>query len=298
MNRNKKILIVVDQPGWAFDKIATNLKVTIKNWKVDILYGKNNDYKDLFNASHDLLLFLPDFRIDVLAREHSFPKNRILLAVRSDVFRRGIKGYNAEFLNKNVGAILCSNQLLFARTRQLHDKVYLVPGGVDTKKFTPKPFIRFIHPVVGWAGSRDNFGKKLRGLDLIEEACGLLKWKFNPAYREDRWRTEDEMVKYYQDEIDIYVDADIRAGRQNGLLEAASCGKMVVGVENCGICNQLIKNDYNGILVHRSINGIMEGLRCVMPYHGDNMRKTVEEEWSWEVQAKLFEDIFDEVAHV
>ena len=95
--------------------------------------------------------------------------------------------------------------------------------------------------------------------------------------------------------IDIYVDADIRAGRQNGLLEAASCGKMIVGTKGCGVCDQLIEHDVNGALVQRTINGIISGLKCVTPEHGANIRKTIEEGWSWDKQARLFETVFNDV---
>jgi len=298
--KQNRILVIVDQLDWAFDHNAEALQKHCHEWQVDIIYGKADNYQSCFNNhnKYDLVLFLPDFRTDVIMRS-PVPKEKFLVAIRSDVLKRGISFYqDQETMQKRVGALLVSNSHLFEKFYQLHPVVRFAPGGVDIHTFVP--FWRESHkpPIVGWAGSKDNFGKNQRGLDMIERACEHIGYLFHPAYREEKWRTISEMVKYYQYEIDIYCDMDLRAGRQNGLLEAASCGKACISTPQAGISGSLIQSRQNGLLVHYNMDSLISSMELVVDdieKYGRTIREDVERKWSWEAQTGIFENIFNEM---
>src|SRR4030043_387575 len=118
-----------------------------------------------------------------------------------------------------------------------------------------------------------NFGAEFRGLNIVKSACEKLNFIFNPAIREEKLRSEDEMVKYYHDEIDIYVDMSIAAGRQNGLLEAGSCGLPIIS-SRVGIADSLIIDGENGILCDRNVNELVNALQKIISIankYGENI---------------------------
>lgn len=302
----KKILIIVDQPGWAFHKNSLALKKHCKDWGVDIFFGKESNYWILTDPIYksivekfDLVLFFPDFRADVIEHNINVRPARFIVAIRSDVRSRGLAFYNnPELMKQKVGCFIVANTNLFLEFHKLHPFVRLASGGVDAETFKPKQRPMHDPPVVGWAGSRDNFGKKARGLDLIEMACERVGFPFKPAYREDRFRNEPEMVEYYQ-EIDIYVDMDLRAGRQGGLLEAGAMGLRLVSTPMAGIANQLIMGGHTGYLAYYNITSLCACLEWAAEDEmiGSRIREEVEKHWSWESQSKLFEDVFNEVVN-
>ena len=145
-------------------------------------------------------------------------------------------------------------------------------------------------------GSKDNFGSEMRGLYLIQEACNIVGYNFHPALKENKWRTVEEMVQYYQDEIDIYIDASSEAGRQNGLLEAAACSKIIMATKCVGISNELITHGENGLLIDRSVDSIIQAFKHPnIEQFGKRIRKVIEDEWSWTHHATIFSDVFNKL---
>lgn len=306
---NRSVLIVADVKNWVFDKMYSALKNNCTHWNCYSTYISEkgpqdyciNDYNNF-----DLVFYLCDWNPNFLINAN-IPRDRVLLALRSDVpyaknpthsFYR-----NKDFIYKTVGGLVVSNDVLYDKFKDYHDFVRIASGGVDTELFKPfgvekefYPWSKSNLPIVGWSGSMKNFGIEYRGLDIIQEVCNDLGYKFNPAYRENRWRNEREMSEYYNNDIDIYVDMSISAGRQNGLLEAASCGKALIST-NCGIASKLITDELDGFIVDRDCVSLKEGLICIVPYipiFSENIRKKVVENWSWEAQTKIFEAVFDE----
>jgi glycosyltransferase involved in cell wall biosynthesis len=105
------------------------------------------------------------------------------------------------------------------------------------------------------------------------------------------------MLKYYSEEIDIYVDMSVAAGRQNGLIEAGSCGRPIIS-SNVGIAGSLITKPEHGILVERDINSISDAISKISndyQSYSYGISNRVREVYSWDVQSKLFENCFNEV---
>jgi hypothetical protein len=261
-----------------------------------------NDFAELNFKEIDIILWLPDWRIDLLRDLKNLDSKKLILAIRCNVFKkdeRTLKFYSdGNNLRKICAGIACANLSLKQRFKKLHPNVYYMPGGVDTDIF--RPINRNWHnpPIVGWAGSEKNFGREARGLDLIQSACDSMKLEFKPILREHKWYSESEMVKYYQDEIDIYVDAHDHAGRQNGLLEAGACGKTIVATR-AGISEELILSGVNGFLCNRTVERIKGALfQSITADHDKisrNIREDIERKWSWKMHARYFEEMFNDV---
>lgn len=306
----RRLLVVADRPNWAFDKMAKALKRHCIDWHVEVAYlalrererkswrfwrpaGKSWRIKD--HPEFDLILYLCDWKPEWLLQA-SIPREKVIVAVRSNVEHHFYD--SREDMASSCVAIAVCNDALHERFRSLHPLVRNIPGGVDTEKFSPVRRKVNEPPVVGWSGSARNFGEAFRGLDLIREACAKAGFIWRPALREEKWRNEDEMVSYYQNEIDIYVDASRAAGRQNGLIEAGACAKPLIA-SRVGIAEKVVADGLNGYLVERSVASIHEALSRVRNHieeFGSQSRVIIEEEWGWEKHVRAFERLFDEVA--
>ena len=289
---NKKVLVVADAEWWVFDKIYRGIMDNIEGWDVGVHYTKKSGNID--HSKYSVVLFLCDYQYHLIEK-NNIPRDKLVLAIRSNV-RHAF--YNDPQKVVNVARVIAvSNQKLYDRFSKMHPNVILAPGGVDTDKFYFSDCKIGSQPVVGWAGSSRNFGEAFRGLHIIRKACANLNFVFNPAIREDRMRSEDEMVKYYHEEIDIYVDMSESAGRQNGLIEAAACGLPIIS-SHAGIADSLIVDGENGIICERNVNALVSALRKIIPMAnkcGKNIRNTIDREWSWKSHVKIFEEVFNKM---
>jgi glycosyltransferase involved in cell wall biosynthesis len=117
------------------------------------------------------------------------------------------------------------------------------------------------------------------------------------AAREDKWRTQEEMVNFYQS-LDAYICTSRTEGGPHPLLEASSCGIPVISTR-VGIAPDLIENNNNGILINRSINSIIKALTLLRdnPELRRNMaikaREVIEHSWEWDIQAQHYVPFFE-----
>jgi hypothetical protein len=209
-----------------------------------------------------------------------------------------------EFLQHlgSFDALHVPSRLLQGIFAPLHPAVFYTPHGVDETVFVPRPEGLIASPcgslVLGWAGSRTNHPAK-RGLDdlLIPAVQALSGVELRLAAREDRWRTQAEMVGFYQG-LDACICTSRVEGGPHSLLEASACGIPIVSTR-VGIAPELIGHGYNGLLIDRSIEAIQEAvtglrdrpdLRAAMAAHA---REVIEQNWTWDKQALNYRAFFD-----
>jgi len=183
-----------------------------------------------------------------------------------------------------------------------HPAVFHTPHGVDEAIFKPRHEGALSSErgrlVLGWAGSRSNHPGK-RGLDdlLIPAVQELSGVELRLAAREDTWRTQAEMVEFYQG-LDACICTSRTEGGPHSLLEASACGVPIISTR-VGIAPELIDHGHNGLLIDRSIPAIQEAvvklrdrpdLRIAM---GACARQVIEQGWTWDKQAKNYIPFFD-----
>jgi len=106
-----------------------------------------------------------------------------------------------------------------------------------------------------------------------------------------------EMPKFYNS-IDIYICLSKSETGPNPCLEAGACAKPVISTR-VGIVPQLIKHDYNGLLIPRNRRSLIESINYLQSNPtkivemGRNIRKTIEKKWSWKILSKNYERLFD-----
>lgn len=300
-----KITIIVDVPGWALDHTANNVVMRLKDhYEFEKFF--NRDAEERIRLGNFDLVYITYWRqfTDAGIRVQ-FPRNTVS-GVRSHFkWDRGqglppsqdVVDYLQQFAALNVPSLI-----LYGIFKDLHPAFVHTPHGVDHHLFHPSPRGPFSSPpgqlVLGWAGSMSNHPGK-RGLeDLILPALeGISGVTFRMAARETKWRTPNEMVSFYHG-LDAYICASRTEGGPHPLLEASSCGIPVIS-SRVGIAPELIEHNVNGILVERSVSSIRKAiiylrdnqdLRIEM---GKRARKTIEEKWTWDVQALKYIPFFN-----
>jgi hypothetical protein len=301
-----RILIVVDVPGWALDRTATNVMKRLAD-----LY----QFEKVFNAhavdkireqKFDLLYVAYETQFQDAHIEVELPP-RAVTGVRSHFkWDGGGKGLppSEAFLGhiRRFTGIHVPSRILYDIFHELHPAVFYTPHGVDTEMFRPRPERGFSSPsgelVLGWAGSLTNHPGKRGVNDFIMPALeGLKGVTFRLAAREEKWRTQEEMVAFYQG-LDAVICASRTEGGPHPLLEASACQIPVISTR-VGLAPELIEHGRNGLLVDRTVEAIRDAvirlrddqeLRLKM---GRSAREIVEARWNWDVQARNYIPFFE-----
>jgi glycosyltransferase involved in cell wall biosynthesis len=295
-----RVLIVVDSPGWAHDKKSEALVAHLGDeFDVHKCFHADLDPADL--DRQDLIVVWYWMQLagspEICA---ALERNRekLVLGICSHAELQGEKGPHGIALLKEYGrALFVHNRLLLEEWRRVFDKpLYLTPNGVDIDFFRPSPKARRPGPLrVGWAGSLDNFGRELRGYDLIVEACaGLDGVEFVPAIKEEWYRDSDEMLIWYQD-LDVYVCASRCEGTPNPCLEAAACGLPLVTTA-VGNMPELLVDGVGGYFVERSVASIRAAIQALEADPVLRTRMSLAnlksiQEWSWIHRAEAFRQL-------
>ena len=149
-------------------------------------------------------------------------------------------------------------------------------------------------------------------LTIILSACGgsldeLVQEPTEAANVESTYNVKDyrnrlpytEMWRYYQN-MDVFMVASVEDGTPNGALEAAACGRPIIS-NRIGNMPEFIKDGVNGFLVERKLSAYIEKLEYLnknrdhLVEMGKEARKTIEEEWTWKIQAENYRKMFKEI---
>ena len=301
-----RVLIVVDVPGWALERTADNVIMRLSDrYHFEKVY-RDNAAERIRSGGFDLLYvtyetLFQDAKIDV-----ALPR-RAVTGVRSHFkWDGGGKGLppSPEFVNhlNRFIAVHAPSKILCNIFGKLHPAVFHTPHGVDVDVFTPRPEGPVATPsgelCLGWAGSLTNHPGK-RGVEdfivpVVEDLPGV---RLRLAAREQRWRTQAEMVEFYRG-LDTLICASRTEGGPHPLLEASACGIPVISTR-VGIAPELIDHGLNGFLIDRTVEAIREtvlGLRDDRELRlemGRQARRAVEEAWNWDVQAPIYVPFFE-----
>ncbi len=299
-----EILIIADVPGWALDRTAENVIKRLSN---------QFKFKKVFNTQAVDAVQKNDYDLLYITYWRQFQDASINIKI-SDQAITGIRSHfkwdkgkdlppTDEMLNQINGfkAINVPSHILYNVFTDKHPALFYTPHGVDQNIFMPlkNPFTSPAGElVIGWTGSKDNHPGK-RGLDdlLIPASNNLKGVKLITAAREDKWRTQEEMINFYQ-KLDVYICTSRTEGGPHPLLEAFSCGIPVISTK-VGIAPDLIENNKNGILINRDINSIIKAVTLLRDDHDlrRNMalkaRKVIEQSWTWDIQAQNYVPFFE-----
>ena len=296
----KKIALIVDVKGWAFDLAAHIIKQALEDYfQIDIFYSKEEPWNEnlitiLENVKdYDIIHFFwrktllpichPDFKVQLQEKgmdihsiqqkistgvyDHLFINDEEFYPIFNDVCKKYVT--SSEKLNK-----------LYTQNSKIRDPWGVLGDTFDEKQFYPKNLSRFEKRtdkplVIGWVGNSD-WNNKLKDKNnqpidfkgfhtvlkpVIEE---LQKEGYpietNYADKHTHFIPNEKMQDYYS-MIDIYICVSITEGTPKPLLEAMGCGVPVI-TTNVGVaCEVLGKKQQHFMLGEREIGKSDEKIR-------------------------------------
>ena len=285
-----RVLFLTEGATWAFSRIASQVsKAWGDRYQIQTA-GFRSLSRDGKNEA-DLVIALWWGALAHVGRRVRFQRSIVCVYDHFSwkqnplLFRKTVEG---------ADGVVCANddfhRILRRDARFSTDKpMWICEDGVDTTMFQPAPFPRVCRLIASWAGNSQAGGGKIKGLDLIREACDQEGVPLMTADREVNPIDHSEIAQklYHQSSFGLYASAG--EGTPNPLLETMACGRPVV-ITAVGLAPKVIRDGENGVLIQeRSVKGIVEAIQRLrsMPLEDAGMlaREAVMPfDWSIKVQ--------------
>lgn len=333
MNK-KKIALIIDTEGWAFDNIAHQLKKNLKEFDIDIIPGRifegNMVKLFIFCEDYDLIHFLWRGYISLIDRnamndycdsigmtftefkERYISNKEITFSVCDELYLTGDEAWRTEEIMKYAKSYFVTSKKLFDIYQKFSKKPErIIHDGVDLEKYTPVNLDRFENSekiTVGWTGNSkfvDSDGDgDMKGVEgIIKPAIQELKdegynIELNLADRNIKMTPQEEMPKFYNS-LEIYVCASKTEGTPLTVLEAMATGVPVIST-NVGIVEEALgEKGKKYIMSNRSKEELKRCIKELMKNR--KLLKEISEEnlerikeWDWKNISKEYKEFFEQ----
>jgi len=313
--RLMKVLLVTDNPSWAYE---TKAQALLENYKGDkfsfsIICIKHNveEVRKAF-AESDLYIFFGFQNFKRCEVKFGVKRDKALVSIAShESWDKGLTQPTNQVLPdtetidylktfRSISAVSYRLQLLF-RMAGLAGTAY-TPNGVLTDIFTPN--YNDCDPnnlVCGYAG-RDVDQKKgnrtiiapavskVNNVSLTQAICDLKQEK-KLGTRGEQCLCYEQMPEFYRN-IDVYICASREEGSCRSVLEAMSSGCAILSTDS-GSANELLVHNYNGLIFDRNA----ESLSIALTYLKNNKQlvkkmkernKKIVSRYDWKIVAPFW----------
>ena len=286
-----KILIFFDEPGWAWWHRAHNIKRhASSNLSIDIL--KISEPFDC--EKYDFILLFESYLYQQISH---VPQHKVILGSSTlkslpgavEIYK---SGYFAGFVVNNLEAFRLVGHL---------PNVFCCENGVDEELFCFK-YPRSNELTACWVGSNRSMNNK--GIDLIKDACDcagvkLLLVEQSENIYKGKLLTQEQVRDDVYHKASFYICASEMEGTPNPALESLACGLPVISTR-VGNMPEVIVDGYNGYLVERNVNAIVEAIgklkRTDLVKMSLNARQSILNGWTWKQQIKKYEQLFSGIS--
>ena len=329
----KKIALIIDTEGWAFDNIAHQLKNNLTEFDIDIIPGRifegNMIKLFLFGEDYDLMHFLWRGYLTLIDRAEmhnyiealgmSFEKfkqkyilnKNITFSVCDELYLSGDDEWRTEETMKYGKEYFVTSKRLYNIYQQFSKKPQMViHDGVDLQKYIPENLDRFknIETVrIGWTGNskfKDSEGDSdMKGVEgIIKPAIEELQregysFELNLADRNIKMSPQEEMPKFYNS-IDLYVCASKTEGTPLPIIEAMAMGVPVISTD-VGIVSEAVGEcNKKYILKERTKEDLKNAIKSIIKNKQDFeeiSKENIEKvkQWDWKVIAQQYKEFFE-----
>ena len=329
----KKIALIIDTEGWAFDNIAHQLKNNLTEFDIDIIPGRifegNMIKLFLFGEDYDLMHFLWRGYLTLIDRAEmhnyiealgmSFEKfkqkyilnKNITFSVCDELYLSGDDEWRTEETMKYGKEYFVTSKRLYNIYQQFSKKPQMViHDGVDLQKYIPENLDRFknIETVrIGWTGNskfKDSEGDSdMKGVEgIIKPAIEELQREgysveLNLADRNIKMIPQEEMPKFYNS-IDLYVCASKTEGTPLPIIEAMAMGVPVISTD-VGIVSEAVGEcNKKYILKERTKEDLKNAIKSIIKNKQDFeeiSKENIEKvkQWDWKVISQQYKEFFE-----
>jgi glycosyltransferase involved in cell wall biosynthesis len=299
--RKPKIVLMSDVGSWAWYKKSLEIKKHLADeFDIDIYNVLENRTQGGINVNNYDLYFT--YGWSYIGSIRAVPIERRISGVTAHkdgvFFNNTIVPQMKQVMWYHANSILLKNEL-----EKAVGKVFYVPNGVDETMFyerKPIPLERD-NLVVLHVGKKCGHGTDAKGhTRFIEPACAKAGVKYIGHYNNYKTALPTEKMAELYQKADVCIIASQTDGTPNMGLEGAASGRPIIS-NRIGNMPEFIKDDYNGFLVERDVDKYVEKLlylknnRDKLIEMGKNARKTVEEGWTWKIQAENYRKMFQTI---
>jgi len=292
----KKILLVIDQPGWIFHRHALEISNRV-DYQADIAFRRQNINEMSYN--YDVVYIM-----DPIPLRNFPPPEKTVMGLRcvflyeehpngpKGLYEHGFPGRCVSIKDKCSVFHVISQLQYRDLSEYVKDKPFLVvQQGVNHELFNPEKFKKQDRNLtVGIAGRPNSPGGK--GFNLVQQACEELNVKFLSSSYYGK-RDFVDMPSFYK-EVDIYVCMSNSEGFCNPLLEAGCMGIPVI-TTNVGVAGELIKTGVDGMIIDRSVDELKKAIVSVADQReemGKRLREKILEKWTWDKKIIEYDNMF------
>ncbi|WEG15362.1 glycosyltransferase family 4 protein [Alkalihalophilus pseudofirmus] len=297
----KKILLLADHPGWAWEHRARDLmSLQFKDLTFQLEFYNQLQVSKI--SQYDTI-YAPSISMAKQLTKKGINPNKIasgLSSIRSaNKFINGdgtIKKSFIEFSETLQGINTGSSEIynLFNQSCS----IYKTRTGIFEDIFKPiNTPLQNKKVKIGWVGRIDTeTHRSHKGIDLVYEALKSLDVELELRTFNEKKVTRNEMVQFYQS-LDMFICSSISEQHPMPVLEAAACGVPIIAT-NVGIVPELIQHGENGLIVDRNSEAIKKAVLILLnnkktcEKFRENIRETIVNKWTWELCKKDWELFF------
>lgn len=302
----KKIALVVDKPGWAFHRIAKEIKKYSKSNLSYEIYAidKPKSWQSVY---------------EVLAREsdlvHFFwrPATKYLEVIGNSKITTSVYDHLDESIPDLWRPNNPSISSFWVSSKKLQD--YYLKNGTAVKPKVLQDGVNFINTsrkqridkkthVFGWVGNSKWGNKDHKGLEtIIKPSIENLKSKgysveLSLADASIKQLPHSEMRIYYS-QIDTLLCASRSEGTPNPILEACANGIPWIST-NVGIVQEIATSSQLEFIVDRNSMAFTAAMEKMLnsPQKANSIideQKLLSDSWSWECRASAINQFFEEI---
>lgn len=331
--KKKKIALIIDSKGWAFDNIAHQIKENLPEYEIDIILGKifeGNMLKlFLFCQDYDLIHFLWRGYLSLIDRDEmkkyaeslwiSFDEfkesyifnKKVTFSVCDQLYLTGEESWRTPKIMEYASSYFVTSQKLYEIYNELKKKPQMViHDGVNLDTYIPQNLERFekIEKIkVGWVGNSkftdtdgDNDLKGVEGIikpairELKEEGYNI---ELILADRNIKMIPQEEMPNFYNS-IDLYVCASKTEGTPLTILEAMAMGIPIISTDVGIVSEAFGKEQQQYILQERSKDALKEKIKQLIEnkqYFKILSNENLEQikKWDWKEICLKYREFFD-----
>jgi len=290
----KKILLVADCRGWAFDNHCQEIKKRSK-FNCDIAYVKHDN---IFEKAKEYDIV---YVLDPMPFKYP-PKEKVIMGLRCEflyqdhpegakgLYEKGWTGRCSDIKDKcSVFHVLTNRQYDVFKDIVTDKPLLKCPHGVNLDLFKKKDRPLNKRFVVGMAGRPGSHGQK--GFDEVKKVCDELGIYLKTAYYGKKKIPFEQMPDFYAG-LNAYVCFSKSEGLQNPLLEAGAMGVPLISTK-VGVAEELIEQGKSGILIDRNHFSLKNALHEINEKMSKAIYQEVSENWGWEKAIGKYEEMFD-----
>ena len=260
----KKVLLIPDVPGWAYDIIAKQICPYFIEYDPSIMYMKDIiSGKDNFSfEDYDVVfVFFWYDGFTKLMNVKNYDSSKICLGVHShnSWIKRNLSVSDVKKVLQQFPVIGCTSKKL-VKIFDNHPNVVYTPSGFSPDLFHPRPLPPFDGVLkVGWAGDPDSshHGDVKGYYSIIKPVIDELDFvELVSQTKQDK--TQYEKMEFFYSQCHTYVNTSLNEGSPLPVIEAMACGRSVITTD-VGIAPEVI-NDSNGKIIQRTKGALKHAL--------------------------------------